>query len=297
MKPSKQNINGVLLLDKDSGMTSNRALQECKRKFNAAKAGHTGSLDPLASGVLPICFGDATKFARFLLEADKTYLVTATLGVITDTSDSEGTVIATSPVPNFTQAEILTAINQFVGPGQQIPSMYSALKHQGQPLYKLARKNITVDRAARDIFIYEFVLIEFVGNQLTCKVRCSKGTYIRTLIEDLGNILGCGAHVSMLRRTQAGPFDISRAITLNELNDIADLNSMLLPMETLLEGLPKIVLNAVQADHIRHGRQVNLLRALEPGIVCLFCDENSLLGIGEATNDGHIAPIRLVAAP
>lgn len=292
----QNNIHGVLLLDKDSGVTSNRALQQCKRLFNANKAGHTGSLDPLASGVLPICFGDATKFSRFLLDADKTYLVTAKLGIITDTSDAEGVVIATHPVPEFSLDDLHAAINKFLGAGKQIPSMFSALKHRGQPLYKLARKNITVERQARDIYIHTYELLDYKDEQITCKISCSKGTYIRTLIDDLGKLLGCGAHVTSLRRTIAGPFTLEQSTSLASLSDMQDLSSVLLPPESLLINLPKVVLTAEQSLYLRHGRRVQLNHGHNQGIICLMTDENVLLGIGEANNDGNIIPLRLVAS-
>lgn len=231
-KPEKQQIDGVIILDKAVGITSNRALQQLKRLLNAKKAGHTGSLDPLASGVLPICFGKATKFAQLLLDADKVYVVTAKLGVTTDSGDSMGNVIAEAPVPSFTLEQINAATQTFMGAGKQIPSMFSALKHKGQPLYKLARKNITVDRPARDIFVYAYDVLDFNGEFLTCRIKCSKGTYIRTLIEDLGKLLGCGAHVTALRRTQAGSFTLAQA-TLFEHVQPDNYANLLLPPEAL----------------------------------------------------------------
>lgn len=294
MNQKNKKIDGVFLLDKDTGMTSNRALQQVKRLFQAAKAGHTGSLDPLASGVLPICFGEATKFARFLLDADKTYLVSAQLGVCTSTGDAEGEVIAVKDVPLFTREYINTKIESFLGPGKQIPSMYSALKHNGQPLYKLARNNITVERPARDINIYSYELLEFNVDKITCKVKCSKGTYIRTLIEDLGALLGCGAHVTSLRRVQAGPFTIENTTRISDLAHATQLENLLLPEETLVSGLPKIVLNALDATAIKHGRNIEL-STVQEGIIAVFCLDNTLLGIAEADAMGKITPLRLVA--
>lgn len=232
MKALRKQIDGFFILDKAIGVTSNRALQQIKHLFNAQKAGHTGSLDPLATGVLPICFGKATKFAQALLDSDKTYQVTAKLGVIMDSGDSTGNIIAEHPVPNFTQEQILAAIEPFKGPGKQIPSMFSALKYQGQPLYKLARKNITVERQPRDINIYKYELIDFAGDTLTCEIKCSKGTYIRTLIEDLGSALGCGAHVTALRRLQAGGFTIEQA-TCFESAAAQNFNDLLLPLDVM----------------------------------------------------------------
>lgn len=287
----------MLLLDKCSGASSNRVLQQVKRLFKAAKAGHTGSLDPLASGVLPICFGEATKFARFLLDADKAYLVTAKLGVITESGDAEGAVVATNPVPVFTRQDIESVIATFLGAGKQIPSMFSALKYNGQPLYKLARQNITIDRQARDIFVYSYDLLDITADTITCKIYCSKGTYIRTLIEDLGLSLGCGAHVTMLRRVKAGPFAIADSYKLSDLEQHDDLESVLLPMECLLGDLQKIFLSSSDAQLIRHGRQITNVNymSLTSKVVALITNENELLGIGEANNDGNIMPVRLVA--
>ncbi len=217
-KIARNIIDGILVVDKPIGPTSNRVLQTVKRFYNAAKAGHTGSLDPLASGVLPICFGKATKLAQQLLDSDKTYVVTAKLGITTDSGDSEGNILQQNPVPEFSDETILTEINKFIGPGKQIPSMYSALKHNGQPLYKLARQNITIERAPRDITVYSYNLLERTHDTLTCEIKCSKGTYIRTLIEDLGQALGCGAHVIALRRTQAGPYALQQAHSLDSIN-------------------------------------------------------------------------------
>lgn len=297
MKKPTRAINGVLLLDKDCGASSNRVLQQAKRLYQAAKAGHTGSLDPLASGVLPLCFGEATKFARFLLDADKTYVVTAKLGVITDSGDAEGQILATNPVPNFTAEFIKATIATFLGAGKQIPSMFSALKHNGQPLYKLARQNITIERPARDIFVYSYELLSMTTDTITCEIACSKGTYIRSLIEDLGQVLGCGAHVTMLRRTKAGPFTIENSHTLAKLEQSDNLDSLLLPMDCLLGGLQKIILSNSEAQLIRNGREIlnNTPTGFDTKIVALLTCENELLGIAEARNDGNIVPLRLVA--
>ncbi|HSX20518.1 MAG TPA: tRNA pseudouridine(55) synthase TruB [Gammaproteobacteria bacterium] len=280
IKNPRRKLDGVLLLDKATGVSSNRALQQVKHLFNAAKAGHTGSLDPLASGVLPICFGEATKFSRFLLDADKTYLVTAQLGVITDSGDSEGAIIAENPVPEFADADILRCIAAFKGSGSQVPSMFSALKHNGQPLYKLARQNITVDRPARDIYVHEYELLSRTHDTVTCKIKCSKGTYIRTMVEDLGNALGCGAHVTSLRRVQAGPFGIERCYAYTDLEYIEDLPGVLLPVESLLSGLPKVVLDETDAAAIRNGKQIHITSGAL-GLVSAFSADNNLLGIIE----------------
>ncbi len=290
-------INGVLILNKDSGETSNRALQRAKRLFQAAKAGHTGSLDPLASGVLPICFGEATKYSRFLLDADKTYVVTAKLGVTTTTSDSEGEILETKPVANFTRAQILTEIAKFIGSTKQIPSMYSALKHQGQPLYKLARQNITIDRPARDIFVYEYELLEFDFDVIKCRIKCSKGTYIRNLVEDLGAALGCGAHVTALQRTQAGPFNLEQSYTLSVIpKNPLGLSGILLPLETLIQSLPRLNLDTQAAIDLRHGKVVNL-QTNSSGIISLFDEQHEFIGIGETFADGTLIAKRLLASP
>lgn len=296
MKIPSRILNGVFLLDKDSGASSNRVLQQAKRFFNAAKAGHTGSLDPLASGVLPICFGEATKFARFLLDADKSYIVTAKLGVTSDSGDSEGNITGTNPVPVLSADDLLRHIAPFLGAGKQIPSMYSALKHNGQPLYKLARQNIVIDRPARDIYVHAYELLGHTSDTITCKITCSKGTYIRTLIEDLGQVLGCGAHVIMLRRVQAGPFTIEKSTTLEQLANTEDPDSLLLPMECLLSGLPKIILSPEQSQYILNGRKIQIENFNATiGTVCLLNEQNVLLGIAEAFIDGNIMPQRLVA--
>jgi len=288
-------ISGVLLLHKDIGVSSNRALQLTKRLFNAKKAGHTGSLDPLASGVLPICFGEATKFSRFLLEADKIYTVTAKLGIVTSTADAEGEIIAQNPVPVFSRETILAAVSSFLGSGTQIPSMYSALKHNGQPLYKLARQNITIEREARAIFIYNFDLLDQTPDTLSFSVKCSKGTYIRNLIEDLGTKLGCGAHVVKLERTQAGPFTIDQTFSLEQLQNMQDIESLILPLDCLLYGLPKIQLSAEDAAYFSHGHRIAAPLGLSSGLVSLATKEGVFLGIGEAENDGGIVARRLTA--
>lgn len=289
------NISGVLLLNKDLGMSSNRALQLAKRLFNAAKAGHTGSLDPLASGVLPICFGEATKFSRFLLDADKTYAVTAKLGIVTSTADAEGEIISQNSVPNYSHSDLISAINSFLGASKQIPSMYSALKHNGQPLYKLARQNITIEREARDIFIYNFELLAQTSDTLSFSVKCSKGTYIRNLIEDLGAKLGCGAHVAKLERTQAGPFTIDQTFSLEQLQNMQNLESLVLPLDCLLYGLPKVQLSSEDASYFSHGHRIAAPIDLPAGLVSLLTNDNVFLGIGEAENDGGIVPKRLVS--
>ena len=220
-RPKGRFIDGIVLLDKDTGMSSNFALQRVKRFFNANKAGHTGALDPLATGMLPICLGEATKFSQHLLDSDKRYLVTAKLGQRTDTSDSDGEVVQTRPV-NVTQALLDEKLAFFRGTTQQIPSMYSALKYQGQPLYKYAREGIEVPRESRPITVFELNFIKLEGDELTLDIHCSKGTYIRTIIDDLGEMLGCGAHVVMLRRTQVAEYPYEKMVTLAQLEALLE---------------------------------------------------------------------------
>ncbi|MCJ8303761.1 tRNA pseudouridine(55) synthase TruB, partial [Shewanella sp.] len=236
-------IDGILLLDKETGMSSNFALQRVKRLFDANKAGHTGALDPLATGMLPICLGEATKFSQHLLDADKRYLVTAKLGVRTDTSDSDGEVVQTRPL-DFTQELLMESLDYFRGDTMQVPSMFSALKHKGQPLYKYAREGIEVPREARPITVFELNFISLEGDELTLDIHCSKGTYIRTITDDLGEMLGCGAHVIMLRRTQVADYPYDRIISLTQLNEMVEkaeaegadakamLDELLLPMDS-----------------------------------------------------------------
>ena len=214
-------INGIILLNKPLGLSSNHALQRVKRIYNAAKAGHTGALDPLATGMLPICLGEATKFSQFLLDADKTYQVTAKLGVRTTTSDADGDVVETRPVAVSEQA-LFDACDQFRGPIKQVPSMFSALKYQGRPLYEYAREGIEVPRESRKITVYEIELLRFDGDEIEMEVHCSKGTYIRTIVDDLGEMLQCGAHVTYLRRTGVANYPYEKMVTLEQLNELLE---------------------------------------------------------------------------
>lgn len=291
-------LNGVFLLNKGLGDSSNRALQQVRRLFRAAKAGHTGSLDPLATGVLPICFGDATKFSSYLLDAEKTYKVTAKLGEITSTSDCEGEIIATHPVPLFTHDVILDAISKFMGVTKQTPSMYSALKHNGQPLYKLARQGISIEREAREIHIKKFDLLEQTADTLSFEVQCSKGTYIRNLIEDLGNVLGCGAHVAKLERTQAGCFTLENSHKYADIIDYSeqDLQQLLLPVECLLDKLPRIVLGKSDTEYVRNGRRIAAPNGVQTGAYILVNDTEKFLGIGLVESDGSLLPNRMISS-
>lgn len=260
---ARRAVHGILLLDKPLEISSNGILQRVRWLYQAEKAGHTGALDPLASGLLPICFGEATKFCQFLLDTDKTYLVTAHFGLRTDTSDAAGEIISRRPV-SFDRAMLEQMMQQFRGPQMQVPTMFSALKYQGQPLYKYARQGIEVPREARPITIFRFELQQFDGEYASFLVHCSKGTYIRTLIDDLGEALGCGAYVSALRRVHVGPFHAEQMLTqeqlvpLNEKKDWAALDALLLPMELALTGLPELHLAEAQQKRLVHGQTVQL---------------------------------------
>ena len=301
-KPRKRgrDIHGVFLLDKPQGMSSNDIMQKVKRIFQANKAGHTGALDPLATGMLPICLGEATKFSQFLLDADKRYLVTAKLGERTDTSDAEGQVVETREVKVKTP-EILTALEQFCGDILQVPTMFSALKHNGKPLYEYARQGITVEREARPITIFELNFIEYNAPYLTLEVHCSKGTYIRTLVDDLGEVLDCGAHVTMLRRTAVADYPTEKMLDWNTLQslaaqqDLSLLDALLLPMDTAVAKLPTLTLDESQAQGIGFGQRVkfNNPNSLQ-GQVRLFSHENRFLGVAVIDENNVIRPQRLV---
>ena len=301
-KPRKRgrDIHGVFLLDKPQGMSSNDIMQKVKRIFQANKAGHTGALDPLATGMLPICLGEATKFSQFLLDADKRYLVTAKLGERTDTSDAEGQIVETREVKVKTP-EILTALEQFRGDILQVPTMFSALKHNGKPLYEYARQGITVEREARPITIFELNFIEYNAPYLTLEVHCSKGTYIRTLVDDLGEALGCGAHVTMLRRTAVADYPTEKMLDWNALQalaepqDLSSLDALLLPMDTAVAKLPALTLNESQTQGIGFGQRIkfNNPNRLQ-GQVRLFSHENRFLGVAVIDENNVIRPQRLV---
>lgn len=296
-----RNVNGVLVLDKPKGISSSDAVQQAKRTFFARKVGHTGSLDPLATGVLPLCFGQATKFSQFLLTADKKYTVTARLGVATDSGDSDGNVIKSTSVDGVDPIAIETALNPFRGEIKQVPSMFSAIKHNGQPLYKLARQGVVVEREARPIHIFSIELIDFAAPEFTLELHCSKGTYVRTLVADLGESLGCGAHVVALRRTMVGPFDDSQSVTFEQLEAARqrlETDTYLHPVSSAVGQWPSISLTAVSAYHLRHGQAVFVPHAPTNGWVrlCEGGDSNhsKFLGIGEVLEDGRIAPRRLI---
>ena len=300
-------VNGVFLLDKPFGLSSNHALQRVRRLFDANKAGHTGSLDPLATGVLPICLGEATKFSQFLLDAEKGYRSTFSLGLRTESGDVDGGEVSRIDASNITLQQIEAAVETFRGDIQQIPSMYSALKHNGQPLYKLARQGIEVERAARSITIYDYKILDFrpgVIAELDVEVRCSKGTYIRSLADDLGQMLGCGAHVSALHRTLAGPFHESETLTLSALEEMREscepeqLDHLLKPMDIAVADRMAVELSETVATYFQLGQEVMSGEAFRNGqegdIVRVFREGGAFLGVATVTEDGRIAPKRLV---
>ena len=294
-----RDVNGILLLDKPTGITSNDALQQVKRLYFAKKAGHTGSLDPLASGVLPICMGEATKISAFLLDADKRYQVRCQLGITTATADAEGEVLETRPVDAYTPQQLETVLDEFRGDIEQIPPMYSALKHEGQRLYKLARQGVEVEREARPVTIFELTLTGQGDDWLDIDVHCSKGTYVRTLAEDIGERLGCGAHVSALRRTSVGPYTDGNLVTLERLedlkaNDMPAMDNLLLPIETALTQWPDVELSADASFYLQQGQPVLVPHAPTSGWVRLYATNRLFIGMGEILDDGRVAPRRLM---
>ena len=294
-----RDVNGIILLDKPIGITSNRALQTVKRLFQARKAGHTGSLDPLASGLLPLCFGSSTKVSAFLLESDKEYRVTVKLGEKTSTGDAEGEVIATRDAAGISDAAILAVLPRFSGTIQQVPPMHSAIKHQGQPLYKLAHQGIEVERQPREVTVYALRLLGRDGDLLDLHVSCSKGTYVRTLAEDIGEALGVGGHVAALRRTAAGPFQADQMIGMETLETTAEqgfaaLEALLLPMDAALESWPDVCLSEDMAYFLRQGQPVFVPRAPTSGWVKLRTADRRFLGVGRVLEDGRVAPKRLL---
>ncbi len=293
-------IDGLLLLDKPQGLTSNHALQIVKGLYFAQKAGHTGSLDPLATGMLPLCFGEATKLSQFLLDADKHYRVTAKLGVKTTTADADGEIIEQRPV-TVTQEQILKALEAFRGDIQQIPSMYSALKYQGKPLYKLARQGIEIEREPRSLTIHQLSVLDFSGDQLQLEVVCSKGTYVRNLVEDIGEVLGCGAHVMVLRRINAGHLPEDRLVTMEQLEQLRqaekfiELDQLLLPIDMMVDHLPAVELTPVAGFQIRQGNPVQVKNSPSDGLARLYlADKEQFIGVGEINEQGLVAPKRLL---
>ena len=318
-------VNGILLVDKPQKVSSNHVVQRVKRLYGAAKAGHTGALDPLATGLLPVCLGEATKFSQFLLDANKSYFVTAKLGQRTDTSDADGDIVETKPV-SVTEENIKKAIRQFVGPIKQVPSMFSALKHQGKPLYFYARQGITIDRPARDITIFNIDWVSFTGDELSLNVSCSKGTYIRTLIDDLGQLLGCGAHVAVLRRTAVAHYHAAQMVSFDTIEgllaastpkpvcentqsiheatpidiDYRQLDGLLLPMDTPIESLIQVEIDENDCLYFQQGRTIKLapeyeVRDLHEQLVRVYQAGTLLfLGVASIAQNQTLQPKRVV---
>lgn len=295
MSNLKANIHGLVLINKPLGLTSNRVLQKVKHLFGARKAGHTGSLDPLATGMLPICFGEATKFSQYLLDADKCYTVTGILGIKTSTSDAAGEVIASKDSFEITLPQLQQVLTAFIGETQQVPSMFSALKHQGTPLYKYARLGIEIERPSRAINIHNLVLHAFDGRAFEMTVVCSKGTYIRNLIEDIGEVLGVGAHVAKLHRVYTQGFNGEPMYSLEELEHMSQEARMkvLLPMECAILDLPQVQLNALQKTALYQGRVIEVDTKAD-GCVRLY-ENGQFLGVGELTVCGTLKVKRLLA--
>jgi tRNA pseudouridine55 synthase len=287
----------VLLLDKPVGLTSNQALQTVKRLLNACKAGHTGSLDPIATGLLPLFFGEATKLTQFLLNADKRYWTVFKLGVSTTTFDSEGEATATRPV-TVGLRDIEKALIRFQGEIEQIPPMYSAVKHNGEALYKLARAGVEVEREPRPVTVHEIRTLGFQDDLLTLEIACSKGTYIRTLAHDLGEILGCGAHVVQLRRLAIGDVSIDKAVSLDRLEALVspvERAQLLQPVDSVLHTVPDVHLTSLAAHYLKQGQSVSARHGLAPGWVRLYEGDSRFLGMGQVLDDGQVAPRRLLA--
>lgn len=298
-RPRGRPVDGILLLDKPLGNSSNDALQKVKTLFKAQKAGHTGSLDPLADGMLPICFGAATKLSAFLLDSDKHYQVRVKLGVTTATGDTEGEVLQERPTEGVEREQIEAVLPRFRGVISQLPPMYSALKHNGQRLYKLAREGIEVEREPREITIHALTLGEVKGDQFDLTVHCSKGTYVRTLAEDIGEALGCGAHVIALRRTGVGPYTGLTMFTLEQVREKAELglqalDGLLLPIDTALGEWPAINLTKDSAYYLKMGQPVLVPKAPTAGWVRLYGGDDDFIGVGQVQDDGKIAPKRLM---
>lgn len=313
-------VNGILVLDKPTGITSNAALQTVKRLFQAQKAGHTGSLDPLATGVLPVCLGEATKVSHFLLDANKRYRARCVLGSVTTTGDSDGEVIDNRTVPEQTKAQLLKLLAFFQGPQQQIPPMFSALKYNGRPLYELARQGIEVERKSRSITIFDIQLLDFsfdsnAVNFIDIEVFCSKGTYIRTLCQDIGQAIGCGAHISALRRLESEPFLLSQAVSLEALSenfglyselaeaDQIRMDKLLLPTDAAIQKLPARILNETEYEQIQHGHAIALLQDIpgQPSSESAFCSDNfrlyfnnTLIGLAILGENNQLKPKRLL---
>jgi tRNA pseudouridine55 synthase len=291
----KKNISGVLLLDKPLGYSSNQALQKVKLLYQAAKAGHTGTLDPLATGLLPLCFGEATKFAHYLTDADKTYIATLKLGVTTSTGDAEGEVLASHPV-NISLEQFKVACLKFVGEISQVPPMYSALKHEGKALYEYAREGVEIERKPRLVTIHSITNNSFVQDVAVITVTCTKGTYIRTLAEDIGNFLGCGAHLIGLRRTATANYQIAQSITLEQFEAMTQVQrlAVLMPPDSAVLDLPAMILDADSTFYLQQGQAVWQSGMIPSGLIRLYNESQVFLGLGKQQADGKIAPKRLI---
>lgn len=292
-----QNISGLLLVDKPLHLSSNQLLQKVKRLFNAKKAGHTGSLDPLATGMLPICFGDATKFSQFMLNADKGYTATGVLGKTTSTQDSEGEVVEQKSAEHIAEETLKQALKHFLGESMQVPSMYSALKKDGVPLYKLARQGIEVERKARAIYIEQLELLSFDNPYFTIRVRCSKGTYIRNLVEDIGNHLGVGAYVEKLHRDYCSPFDDQSSISLQTLQEANQRSDFLMPIATMVSQYSALNLTKEQVNALYYGQIIEIdgQRLNEGSLYQLYDPDLLFIGLGLASSDSELKVKRLVS--
>jgi tRNA pseudouridine55 synthase len=292
-------VNGVLLLDKPKGLSSNHALQQARRLFQAQKAGHTGTLDPMATGLLPVCFGEATKFSAHLLEADKVYRTRVELGAITETGDAEGEQVERFAVPRLDEADIEVALEGFRGDIDQVPPMHSALKHEGRKLYELAREGKAVARAARRVTVYDARLLAFEGEAFELEVRCSKGTYIRTLAEDIGRTLGCGGYISALRRLATGPFEASGMLSLEALEELSgqsERETALLPVDALVAHLPELRVNADAGRRLNLGQPAGVgTDGLATGEIARLYHDEAFLGLGTVTGPQEVAPKRLLS--
>jgi tRNA pseudouridine synthase B (EC 4.2.1.70) len=301
-----RDIHGVLLLDKPQGASSNDVLQKVKRLYNANRAGHTGALDPLATGMLPVCLGEATKFSQYLLDSDKRYRVIAKLGQRTDTSDADGQIVEERPM-TFNATELASALESFRGETMQVPSMYSALKYQGKKLYEYARQGIDVPREARPIVVYELLFIRHEGDELELEIHCSKGTYIRTIVDDLGEKLGCGAHVIMLRRLAVSRYPVDRMVTLEQLQALVAqaeeqnipaaqlLDPLLMPMDSPASDFPVVNLPLTSSVYFKNGNPVRSSGGPGSGLVRVTeGEEGKFIGMGEVDDEGRVAPRRLV---
>ena len=298
-KKRGRDINGILVLDKPAGISSNGALQHVKRLYNANKAGHTGNLDVPASGLLPICLGEATKVSTYLLDSNKTYRAKCLLGVTTTTGDADGKTLLKTPVDKLSEIDIKKICTKFVGEIEQVPPMYSALKHNGRRLYELAYSGIEVERKARKITIHRIDLLDFKNKEFWIEVSCTKGTYIRTLVEDIGNELACGAHILSLRRLKAGPFHETQMVTQSQLNVVAEggleqLDNLLLPMDSALTDMPKVLLKKDVVFYLCQGQTVVASGLPKSGKLRIYDQSSNFIGLGEVTQDGRIAPKRLI---